>query len=90
MRVSTILQLIALSLIAYSPLEAQEQTYSIDWTAEQADSVKSRLTKSTNDTLRMKMARMLGIYYQEINRDTSLKYHQLQIQLAKKINHFFG
>ncbi|MEO5943928.1 MAG: ATP-binding protein [Ferruginibacter sp.] len=64
---------------------AQEETYSVNWTSEQADSVKMELRSSANDTLRMKMARSLGIYHQEINRDTSLFYHQLQIKLAKKL-----
>jgi two-component system, NtrC family, sensor kinase len=66
--------------------EAQEETYSVNWTTEQVDSVKKELGISNNDTLRMKMARSLGIYYQEINRDTSFFYHKLQMALAKKLN----
>lgn len=65
---------------------AQESAYSVNWTTEQADSVKRELRIASNDTLRMKMARSLAVYYQEINRDTSLFYVYWQMDLAKKLN----
>jgi two-component system, NtrC family, sensor kinase len=68
---------------------SQEEAYSVNWTAEQADSVKKELRKAANDTLRMKMARSLGIYHQEINRDTSLFYTHIQLALAKKLHQPF-
>ncbi len=76
-------------LIGYLYVFAQEEAYYVYWTAEQADSVKRELRISANDTLRMKMARSLGIYHQEINRDTSLFYTHIQLALAKKLHQPF-
>jgi signal transduction histidine kinase len=64
---------------------AQEQTYFVQFTDAQADSVKTLLRTSGNDTLRMKLSRYLGLYYQEKNRDSSLQYTLQQLQLAKKL-----
>ncbi len=76
---------IVISLFALS----QEQPYSINWTAKQVDSVKNVFRLSVNDTLRMKMAREIGIYHQEINRDTALFYTHIQMGLAKKLHQQF-
>lgn len=78
--------LLASLLFVCEYLFAQEQAYFINWTATQADSVKKELRTNTNDTLRMKMARSLAIYHQEINRDTAMFYTLIQIDLAKKLH----
>ena len=66
-------------------LFAQDQTYFVQLTNSQADSVKTLFHTSDNDTIRLKLARTLGLYYQEKNRDTSLLYTLQQLQLAKKL-----
>ncbi len=66
-------------------LFAQEQTYFVQLTNKQADSVKVLFRTSNKDTVRMKLARTLGLYYQEINRDSSLHYTLQQLQLAQKL-----
>jgi two-component system, NtrC family, sensor kinase len=81
--------LLACLLLGCLYIFAQEEAYSVYWTAEQADSVKRELRISANDTLRMKMARSLGTYHQEINRDTSLFYSHIQLALAKKLKQRF-
>jgi two-component system, NtrC family, sensor kinase len=67
-------------------LFAQEQTYFVQLTNVQTDSIKVLFRTSTNDSLRMKLARYLGLHNQEKNRDTSLYYTLQQLQLAKKLN----
>ena len=37
------------------------------------------------DTLKMSASRSLGFYYQEINRDSALHYHQQQLAWAQKL-----
>ena len=72
-------------LCNFQLLQAQEQTYFVQFTDTQADSVKTLLRTTANDSLRMKLSRYLGLYYQEKNRDSSLLYTLQQLQLAKKL-----
>src|SRR5436190_21402644 len=51
----------------------------------QADSLKKTLRNLPNDTLHMKSVRSLGFYYQEIQRDSSLYYHNQQFILARQM-----
>ena len=83
---------ILIFFILFIPVQcllAQEQTYFVQWTNKGADSAKVLFRVSDNDSVRMKLARSLGLYYQEKDRDTSLFYTLKQLQLAKKLKQRF-
>jgi signal transduction histidine kinase len=44
------------------------------------------LSTTSNDTIRMDIYRQFGFYFQKGKVDSSLYYHQLQLELAKKLN----
>ena len=52
---------------------------------KQADSVRTVLRHTTNDTLKMSIFYELSGYYTELNKDTSLYYAELQLQSAKNL-----
>ena len=64
---------------------AQEYTYFVQFSNRQVDSIKTLIVTSANDTMRMKYSRYIGLYYQEINRDSSLKYTLQQLQKAQEL-----
>ena len=76
-------------LLCNMHIQAQEEAYFVQWTNGKADSVKKQLRVTGNDTLKMKMARSLGLYYQEINRDSAFHYTMIQLALAKKMGQRF-
>jgi len=63
---------------------AQNGVYFIP-SERQADSVRILLKHTINDTLKMSVFYELSGYYTELNKDTSLYYAELQLQLAKKL-----
>jgi signal transduction histidine kinase len=65
---------------------AQQNPYWEDWSKDQIDSLQSAWTKVHNDTLRMAIARSLGFYYQEKDRDSSLYFSEQQLALADKLH----
>src|SRR5205809_4317845 len=73
-------------LFLISPLcsNAQNGVYFIP-TAKQADSVRTILRHTTNDTLKMSIFYELSAYYTELNKDTALYYAELQLQSAKNL-----
>ena len=50
-----------------------------------SDSLYQALREAPNDTIRMDASRALGFYYQLIQLDSALYYHEQQLQLAKKL-----
>src|SRR5215831_5709397 len=68
-------------------LHAQQNLYwEEEWNKDQIDSLRSAWTQVHNDTLRMAIARSLGFYYQEKNRDSSLYFSEQQLSLAKELH----
>ena len=63
---------------------AQNGVYFIP-TDKQADSVRTVLKHTTNDTLKMSIFYELSGYYTELNKDTSMYYAELQLQSAKNL-----
>src|SRR3954467_4721369 len=66
-------------------LKAQQNPYWQEPTKTQADSLRNLLQNSSNDSLRMYLSRQLGLYYQEIQRDSSLYFFEQQLLLAQKL-----
>jgi len=64
---------------------AQQFPYWEDWNKTQADSLRLIWNTTTNDTLRMGMARSLFAYYIEIKLDSGLYYSQQELALARKL-----
>lgn len=64
---------------------AQKDVWAESYTAKQADSLRVALQRTTNDTIRMRLSRSLGSYYQEMNWDSSLYFSQMQLTFAKKL-----
>ncbi len=66
-------------------LKAQQNPYWQEPTKTQADSLRNLFQNSGNDSLRMYSFRQLGLYYQEINRDSSLYFFEQQLLVAQKL-----
>ncbi len=66
-------------------VKAQEDAYTENWNLQQIDSLHNVFNQTANDTARMKAARSLGWHYQEINRDSSLYFHEAELTTAKKL-----
>jgi len=79
--------LIKIILLFLSPLftAAQQNSYWQEPNQEQADSFRVVLQHIQNDTTRMYLYRELGLYYQEVQRDSSLYFFQQQLLLAKQM-----
>ena len=71
-----------------SPLftTAQQNPYWQEPSRMQADSLRVVFENAGDDSIRMYVCRELGLYYQEINRDSSLYFYQNQLSLAHKLN----
>ncbi|MGC4101122.1 sensor histidine kinase [Ferruginibacter sp.] len=54
-------------------------------TLQQADSLRHAITTEKNDTVLMAAYRSLGFYYQDGKQDSSVYFHHLQLELAKKL-----
>jgi len=76
------------SLLILLPLlvNAQQNLYWEEWNQNQIDSLQSAWSNVGNDTLRMGIARSLGFYYQEKNRESSLYFSKQQLLLAEKLH----
>ena len=55
---------------------AQQNPFWEEWSKGQSDSLQLIFYNSANDTIRMGVARSLGFYYQELNTDSALYFHQ--------------
>ncbi len=64
---------------------AQQDPFVEMWSGKQIDSLKVVYEHTTNDTMRMRLARSFGWHYQEINRDSSLYFQSIQLELARKL-----
>ena len=64
---------------------AQQNPFWEEWNKKQADSLQLIFYNSANDTIRMGVARSLGFYYQELNTDSALYFHQKQAALAGQL-----
>ena len=64
---------------------AQQNPYWEVWQKEQGDSLQLYWNNTTNDTIRMGLARSLGYYYMEINLDSSYYFLQKQASLALQL-----
>jgi signal transduction histidine kinase len=75
-------------LLILSPflLNAQHNLYWEEWDKNQIDSLQSAWHQVHNDTLKMAIARSLGLYYQERDRDSGLYFSEQQLSLAKKLH----
>ena len=75
-------------MFALFPLIAhgQAKVYWEEWSDKQVDSLQSAWNNVHNDTLRMAIARSLGFYYQEKDRDSSLYFGEQQLSLAEKLH----
>ena len=58
----------------------------LETTAKQADSLKTFLAHTTNDTLQMEAMRDLTLHYLDINSDSAGKYVLLELPLVKKLD----
>ena len=72
-----------LLLLGPSLTMAQQDAYWEEWSDQQIDSLKREWKYNANDTLRMAIARSLGFYFQENNRDSSFYFHENELRLAK-------
>src|SRR5437773_4114384 len=65
--------------------DAQQNPYWQEPNRVQADSFRVIFQKTSNDSLRMYCCRELGLYYQEINSDSSLYFYEQQLVFAQKL-----
>jgi two-component system, NtrC family, sensor kinase len=81
---------VKLSLLLFFPVFLMSQP-----AESQLDSLHKSLKNATNDTIRMDVYLNLALYYNEINRDSSLLYLANGLPIAQKLNlklyeaHFF-
>jgi len=78
-----ILQIILLALPFLS--FAQLGTYMAEPNDFEADSLHLVYEKTTSDTIKMEVSRMLGFYYHERNTDSALYFQNQQLGLARKL-----
>ena len=64
---------------------AQQDPYYVLLKKEQVDSLRLEWQHAYNDTSRLGIARTLGWYYTEINRDSCLYFVEQQLALAKQL-----
>jgi two-component system, NtrC family, sensor kinase len=64
---------------------AQKNPYWEELTKEQIDSLRLVLKNTSNDTLRMGIARSFGFYYMELKGDSALYFLDRQLVLAKQL-----
>ena len=64
---------------------AQQNPYWEVWQKVQGDSLKLYWNNTSNDTIRMGLARSLGYYYQEIDLDSAFYFLQKQATLAVQL-----
>ena len=72
--------LIKISLLLLLPVLVNAQK------PHELDSLHFALKNAANDTIRMVINESLGWYYQQINRDSTLFYGGLELQLARQLN----
>ncbi|MEO5984149.1 MAG: tetratricopeptide repeat protein, partial [Ferruginibacter sp.] len=79
--------LIKIILLLFLPAfsKAQQNLYWEEYTKEQIESLRSLLKNTSNDTLRMEIARSFCIYYMDIKRDSALYFVEQQLALAKQL-----
>jgi len=65
--------------------KAQQNPYWQEPTRDQADSFRTAISHENNDTTRMYLYRELGLYYQEVQRDSSLYFFQQHLLIAQKL-----
>ncbi|MEO5947431.1 MAG: ATP-binding protein [Chitinophagaceae bacterium] len=63
----------------------QQNPYAESWSDKQIDSLRIILQHTSNDTVRMRISRSMGWYYQERNRDSSLYFHEQELTLSRKL-----
>jgi len=76
--------LIVILISTCSRLVAQSNQQTLRGEAEAIVSNKKKLAAATNDTTRSYLAGKLGLFYEGINTDSSLKYGRASLQLAEK------
>jgi signal transduction histidine kinase len=65
---------------------AQKDPFVEMWSDKQIDSLQEEWKHTAgNDTMQMRIARSLGWYYQEIDRDSSFYFQSIQLKLARKL-----
>ncbi len=72
-------------LILPALMIAQSDTYLMQSTKSQADSMKMVIASTSDDTLKMAYSRRLGLYYSEIKKDSGIYFLEQQIELAEKL-----
>ena len=76
--------LIVILINTCSRLVAQSNLQTLKGEAEAIVRTKKKLAAATNDTTRSYLAGKLGLFYEGINTDSSLKYGRASLQLAEK------
>ena len=76
--------LIVILISTCSRLVAQSSQQTVQGEAEVIVSNKKKLAAATNDTTRSYLAGKLGLNYEGIDKDSSLKYGKASLQLAEK------
>jgi two-component system, NtrC family, sensor kinase len=74
-----------LPLLFTVTLAAQQNPYWQEPSKTQAASLRRLVQETKNDSLRMYACRQLGLYYQEIKRDSSLLFYEQQLSLASRL-----
>jgi signal transduction histidine kinase len=64
---------------------AQKKSYWQQPGKEQVDVYRTKLNHINNDTMQMYLCREIGMYYQEIQRDSSLYFFQQSLLLAQRL-----
>ena len=77
---------IVLLLLSSKLICAQQDTTWGYIKKHQVDSLRKLLVNSQDDTVKMSVCRLLGFYYQENKADSSLFFHDQQLELSKKLN----
>ncbi|MCB0283653.1 MAG: SpoIIE family protein phosphatase [Calditrichaeota bacterium] len=81
-----ILHKLLLLFVLVNYATAQQNVIWEEPSEKDASDFRVALKKENNDSLKMYYSRQLGLYYQEIQRDSALYYFRQQLQLAKQLN----
>jgi two-component system NtrC family sensor kinase len=80
------LKILLILLLPTFAVAQYSTSYWEEFTKNQTDSLRSAFQKTTNDTLRMEIARGIAYYYIEVNRDSALYFFDYQLRISRQLN----